>query len=311
MAPRSMDREESLIFQFDRLRGCWREEVSEALVRQAREDAIALWPNGAPGALGNAPTDIPLLYPVLPAPAKATGAAVIVCPGGGFRSHVPWEAFPFAEWFSEQGVAGFVLQYRLLPYVMPAMLDDGIQAVRLVRSRAAEFGIDPGRIGMIGFSAGGYVTAMVSTHSNQGDPGAADPVQRASSRPDAAMLFYPVVDIHTLPRLARSLLNDPDPDPALTRRYSASLNVSRDTPSAFIYGLQTDQMVPYQQIMAYAEACEQHNVSFELHLYSYGLHGAGVASADPRLNWQASLANWLDTRGFLKDDWVGQTVNNG
>jgi len=299
-----MDREESLIFQLDRLHGCWREEVSEELVRKARKDAIVLWPDGAPGARGNAPADVPLLYPVLPAPGKATGAAVIVCPGGGFRSHVPWEAFPFAEWFSEQGITSFVLQYRLLPYTMPAMLDDGMQAVRLVRSRAAEFGVDPGRIGMIGFSAGGYVTAMVSTHLNQGDPGTADPVQRASSWPDAAMLFYPVVDIHTLPRLARSLLDDPDPDPALTRCYSASLNVSQDTPATFIYGLQTDQMVPYQQIMAYAEACEQHNVSFELHLYSYGLHGAGVASADPRLNWQVSLTNWLGTRGFLKDNAV-------
>jgi acetyl esterase/lipase len=150
-----MDREESLIFQLDRLHGCWREEVSEELVRKARKDAIVLWPDGAPGARGNAPADVPLLYPVLPAPGKATGAAVIVCPGGGFRSHVPWEAFPFAEWFSEQGITSFVLQYRLLPYTMPAMLDDGMQAVRLVRSRAAEFGVDPGRIGMIGFSAGG------------------------------------------------------------------------------------------------------------------------------------------------------------
>jgi acetyl esterase/lipase len=287
------------MFQFDRLRGCWREEVSEELVRKAREGAIVLWPNGAPGALGNASTDTPALYPVLPTPAKATGAAVIVCPGGGFRSHVPWEAFPFAEWFCEQGIAGFVLQYRLLPYIMPAMLDDGMQAVRLVRARAAEFGVDPSRIGMIGFSAGGYVTAMVSTRSDRGDPSATDPVQHASSRPDAAMLFYPVIDTYSSPRLALFVLNDPDPDPALTRRYSASLNVSEDTPPTFIYGLQTDQAIPYQQIMVYAEACEQHDVPFELHLYSYGLHGAGVASVDPRLNWQASLTNWLDTQGFL------------
>jgi acetyl esterase/lipase len=299
------------MFQFDRLRGCWREEVSEELVRKAREDAIVLWPNGAPGALGNAPADIPSLYPVLPTPAKAIGAAVIVCPGGGFRSHVPWEAFPFAEWFSEQGIASFVLQYRLLPYIMPAMLDDGMQAVRLVRSRATEYGVDPSRIGMIGFSAGGYVTAIVSTRFDRGDPSAADPVQRASSRPDAAMLFYPVIDTYNLPRLAQLLLNDPDPDPTLTRRYSASLNVSEDTPPTFIYGLQTDQMVPYQQIMAYAEACEQHDVPFELHLYGYGLHGAGVASVDSRLNWQGSLTNWLDTRGFLKDESARQTANNG
>lgn len=289
-----------MIFQFDRLRGCWREEVSEELVRKAREDAIVLWPDGAPGAAGSASADIPLLYPVLASPTEATGAAVIICPGGGFRSHVPWEAFPFAEWFREQGIAGFVLQYRLLPYTMPAMLDDGIRAVRLVRARAAEFGVDSNRVGMIGFSAGGYVTAMVSTQFDQGDPAAADPVQRASSRPDAAMLFYPVIDLYRSPRLALSLLNDPDPDPALVRRYSASPNVSEDTPPAFIYGLQTDQAVPYPHIMAYAGACEEHGVPFELHLYGYGQHGAGVASADPRLNWQACLSNWLGTRGFLE-----------
>jgi acetyl esterase/lipase len=126
------------------------------------------------------------------------------------------------------------------------MLDDGTQAVRLVRSRATEFGVDPNRVGMIGFSAGGYVTATVSTRFSLGDRSATDLAQRVSSRPDAAMLFYPVIDIYSLPHLARLLLNDPDPDLALAERYSAGENVSGDTPSSFIYDLQTDQAVPSQ-----------------------------------------------------------------
>lgn len=113
------------IFEFERLRGCWREQVSAKLAQKAQERAIVLWPDGAPGAAGDAPTDIPMLYPVFPDASRATGAAMIVCPGGGWTFHAPWEAFPFAEWFRERGIAAFVLQYRLLPYVMPACLEDG------------------------------------------------------------------------------------------------------------------------------------------------------------------------------------------
>jgi acetyl esterase/lipase len=288
------------IFQFEKLRGCWREQVSAELARQAQERVITLWPDGAPGAVGSGPADVPVLYPVLPEPNTATGSAIIICPGGGWRFHAPWEAFPFAEWFREQGIAAFVLQYRLLPYIMPACLEDGKRAVRIVRSRAGEYGIDPRRIGVIGFSAGGYVAAAVSTMHDAGDPGAGDLVERESARPDVSVLFYPVTKAGGSRFLGLLLANDPEPDPELAQRYSPSLQVGRNTPPAYLYGLLTDQILAPDHVLDYAAACQGHDVPFELHVYGYGAHGAGVASADPRLDWQTSLSHWLGERGFAE-----------
>ena len=287
------------IFQFEKLRGCWREQVSAELAREAQKQAITLWPGGAPGAVGNAPADVPVLYPVLPDVERATGAAMIVCPGGGWRFHAPWEAFPFAEWFREQGIAAFVLQYRLLPYVMPACLEDGKRAVRVVRSRVEEYGLDPQRVGVIGFSAGGYVAAAVSTMHDPGDPKAGDPIEQTSSRPDASVLFYPVTHVARSRFLGLLVANDPEPPPGRVEQYSPSMRVAQDTPPAYLYGLLTDQILPPDHILDYAAACHRHGVPFEVHLYGYGAHGAGVASADPRLNWQDSLTHWLGERGFL------------
>jgi acetyl esterase/lipase len=287
------------IFEFEKLRGCWRERVSAELAQEAQEQAITLWPGGAPGAVGEGPAHVPLLYPVLPERGRATGAAMIVCPGGGWRFHAPWEAFPFAEWFRDQGVAAFVLRYRLLPYIMPACLEDGKRAVRVVRSRAGEFGIDARRIGIIGFSAGGYVAAAVSTMHDPGDPEARDPVERSSSRPDAGVLFYPVTRVAGSRFLGLLVANDPEPPPELARQYSPSLQVNGDTPPAYLYGLLTDQILAPDHVLDYARACHEHGVPFEVHLYGYGRHGDGVAFADPRLDWQTSLTHWLEERGFL------------
>jgi acetyl esterase/lipase len=293
------------IFEFERLRGCWREQVSPGLAKNAQEHAITLWPDGAPGAAGDAPADVPLLYPVFPEASPTSGvgptigAAMIVCPGGGWQFHAPWEAFPFAEWFRELGIAAFVLQYRLLPYIMPAYLEDGKRAVRVVRSRAEEFGLDVGRIGVIGFSAGGYVAAALSTMHDPGDPEARDPIERESSRPDASVLFYPVTKTGGSRFLGLLLANDPEPDPAWARRYSPSLQVSQETPPAYLYGLLSDQILAPDHLLDYAAACQRHDVPFELHFYGYGRHGAGVAFADPRLDWQTSLKHWLGERGFL------------
>jgi acetyl esterase/lipase len=181
---------------------------------------------------------------------------------------------------------------------MPACLEDGKRAVRVVRARAEEFGIDPRRIGVIGFSAGGYVAAAVSTMHDAGAPDADDPVERASSRPDASVLFYPVTKALGSRFLSLLLANDPEPDPELAQRYSPSVQANRDTPPAYLYGLLTDQILPPDHVLDYAAACQGHDVPFELHVYGYGAHGAGVASADPRLDWQTSLTHWLSERGF-------------
>jgi len=181
----------------------------------------------------------------------------------------------------------------------PAGLEDGKRAVRVVRSRANEFGVDPERIGVIGFSAGGYVAAAVSTMCDPGEPKAGDPVERESSRPDLSVLFYPVTKAVGSRFLGLLLANDPEPDPRLERQYSPSLQVSQETPPAYLYALLTDQILAPDHVLEYAAACQRYEVPFELHVYGYGAHGAGVAAADPRLNWQESLSHWLAERGFL------------
>src|SRR5947207_2203636 len=157
-------------------------------------NVFPLWPDVVPGALGSAAQDIPTLTPFFPAPGKATGAALIVCPGGAYGKLAPHEGRDYARWLNEHGITGFVLKYRLGPdgYRHPAMLQDAARAVRLVRARATEWNLDPKRIGIIGSSAGGHLASTLLTHFDAGKPNA-DSVDRQSSRPDLGILCYPVI----------------------------------------------------------------------------------------------------------------------
>src|SRR5215208_1239333 len=157
-------------------------------------EPFPLWPQGAPGALGKEPADVPTLTPY-PAPKeRATGAAIVVCPGGGYQHLADHEGRPVAEWLNSVGVTAFVLKYRLGPrYRHPSMSQDAARAIRLVRARAAEWGLDAGRVGILGFSAGGHLASTAGTHFDAGKPDAADPVERVSSRPSLMILIYPVI----------------------------------------------------------------------------------------------------------------------
>src|SRR5213593_4821017 len=147
------------------------------------EEPIILWPSGAPGAVGREPIDIPTLTPYFAPKEKATGAAIIVCPGGGYTHLADHEGRPVAEWLNTLGITAFVLKYRLGPrYHHPAPLQDAARAIRTVRSRAAEWKIDPKRIGILGFSAGGHVASTIGTHFDSGKPDASDPIERVSSQ---------------------------------------------------------------------------------------------------------------------------------
>lgn len=266
-----------------------------------------LWPDGAPGARGNEDHDKPSLTPHWPAPAKATGAAMIVCPGGGYGGLAPYEGRDYALWLNEQGIAGFVLKYRLgrHGYRHPAMLEDAARAVRFVRAHAKEWGLDPKRIGIMGSSAGGHLAATLLVHFDDGDAKAADAIDRLSSRPDVGVLCYPVISMgeFTHKGSRRNLLGD-NPSRELIEHLSPELQVTPKTPPTFIFHTVEDQAVPVENALLFASALRRHEVPFALHIYPNGRHGVALGSKeyDPTRwhPWTRNCAFWLHGQGFAK-----------
>lgn len=270
--------------------------------RGMAQDAITLWPEGAPGAVGEEPEDIPTLTIYLPEPSAANGAAVVVCPGGGY-AHLAMdhEGRQIAEWLNERGVAAFVLKYRLGPrYGHPSPLMDAQRAMRYVRAHADGLGVDPSRIGIWGFSAGGHLAATTSTQVAPGVPDAADPLERHSSRPDFSILAYPVITMtdpftHQGSRL--HLLGE-EYDPDLAEQLSNEKQVTADAPPAFLFHTDDDGPVPADNSVAYYLALRAAGVSAELHIYRSGPHGVGLAPDDPVLStWADRLEDWLRVQG--------------
>jgi len=263
---------------------------------------IVLWPGGAPGAVGTEAADIPTLTPYLPPKEKATGAAIIVCPGGGYTHLAEHEGGPVAEWLNSLGVAAFVLKYRLGPrYQHPAPLLDAARAIRLVRARATEWVLDPERIGILGFSAGGHVASTAGTHFDSGKPGAADVIERVSSKPDLMILIYPVITMRdkTHAGSKKNLLGD-NPSAALVTLLSNDEQVTKETPPTFMVHTTTDTAVPVENSISFATALRKAGVPFELHLYERGPHGFGLGKKDPILStWPDRCADWLRVHGFL------------
>jgi len=283
--------------------------IAAATQARAQEGAprleFPLWTGDAPGALGRDAKDIPTLTPYFAPPAKATGAAFVICPGGGYGQLAPHEGVHYALWLNEQGIAGFVLKYRLAPggYRHPAMMQDLLRAVRTVRANAGKWGLNPDRIGVMGSSAGGHLASTALTHFDGGDPGAADPVDRVSSRPDLGILCYPVItmgpDTHAGSR--RNLLGE-NPDPDLVESLSNEKRVRPDTPPTFLFHTYEDAAVKVENTLRFADALRSRGVSFALHVYPRGAHGMGLGSAqwDPgrRHIWTRECALWLEEQGF-------------
>lgn len=270
-------------------------------------EAFPLWPGGAPGALGRQDKDVPTLHPFFASPAKATGAAVVVCPGGGYGGLAPHEGAHYAMWLNELGISAFVLKYRLGSggYRHPAMLNDAARAVRLVRSKAAEWQLDPKRVGIMGSSAGGHLASTLLTHFDAGEASASDPVDRLSSRPDLGILCYPVITMGegTHAGSKRNLLGE-NPAPELVRLLSNELQVTRETPPTFLFHTAEDRAVPVENSLMFAAALAKHGVPFALHVYPKGPHGIGLGSAqwDPaaRHPWTTQLAFWLKEQHFAR-----------
>jgi acetyl esterase/lipase len=262
---------------------------------------IKLWPDAAPGAIGQEPADVPTLTPYLPPRERATGAAVVVCPGGGYQMLADHEGRPVAEWLNSIGVAAFVLKYRIAPrYHHPAPMLDAQRALRTVRARATEWGIDPRRIGILGFSAGGHLAATAATHFDAGRAAASDRIERASSRPDLVILVYPVITMREQTHAgSKQNLLGAQPDPQLVALMSNEEQVTKETPPAFLIHTVNDAAVSVENSLLFAAALRRAGVPYEMHLYERGPHGFGLAPNDPVLSsWPARCADWLRLHGF-------------
>ena len=277
-----------------------------------------LYPDGAPGAVGkevgneNNPADVPTITVYPAKPEAATGAAVVICPGGGYgflaTSH---EGKQVAEWLNTLGVTGVVLKYRLAPrYHHPAMLQDAQRAIRTVRARASDWKIDPKRVAILGFSAGGHLASTAGTHFDDGNSSAEDPIDRQGCRPDLLILGYPVVAIATeyAHGGSRDNLLGKNPDPELLKSLSNESQVTKQTPPTFLAHTNADSGVVPENSILFVLALRKAGVPVEFHLFERGQHGLGLGvgapehkiGPDPAFQaWPGLCATWLKGHGFL------------
>jgi acetyl esterase/lipase len=238
-------------------------------------------------------------------PPNAARSTVIICPGGGYAHlALDHEGKQIAEWFNSLGVTAFVLQYRnnSSGHRHPVPMMDGQRAIRTVRARATEWGIDPARIGVMGFSAGGHLASTLATHFDDGQSDAEDPIDRASSRPDFLILGYPVISMTQtyMHRGSRENLLGKDADEAIARGLSNELHVTDQTPPAFIFQTDADKSVPAENCVAFYLALRRAGVPAELHIYQEGRHGVGLARDLPGTStWPDRLRDWLQIRGLI------------
>jgi acetyl esterase/lipase len=266
---------------------------------------MPLWSGRAPDAQGTEESDIPAMTAYLPRSTPPGVTAVIILPGGSYRAlAMNHEGRQVANFLNSMGIAAFVLKYRLGPrYNHPVELGDAQRAIRILRSRAPEWHIALDRIGVMGFSAGGHLAATASTHFDSGRPDSADAVDRVSSRPDFAILCYPVISMTepwTHQGSKTNLLGD-NPAPELARSLSGELAVTSQTPPTFIFQTNADTTVPAENAVHYYLALRKAGVPAEMHIFANGPHGVGLAMDDPSLaEWPKLLVNWLRLNGLVK-----------
>lgn len=273
---------------------------------------VPLYPGKAPLAVGDSTLDAPTLTPYL-VPDKKDAAGVVICPGGGYGSLADdHEGRQVARFLNTHGVHAFVLKYRITGKDRPgplltAPLLDAQRALRTVRAKAAEYGVDPKKVGVLGFSAGGHLASTAATHFDAGKPDDADPVEKASCRPDFAVLAYPVISFRddvTHRGSRRNLLGD-EPTPEQIAEFSNDEKVTKDTPPTFLFHTDEDTGVLPENAARFYLALKKHKVPAELHVYAAGKHGIGLGK-DPKWNgnslyaatWPDHLAAWMTVRGI-------------
>lgn len=273
------------------------------------QQVIRLWQQDAPGARGSADEDIPTVTFYQAPQATNTRTCVLICPGGGYTNLAfEKEGTKFAEWFNTIGVNAAVLKYRLNTwdckrYAYPAQFDDATRAMRLLRHKAAEWNLDTARIGIMGFSAGGHLASVITTHYNKGNHQDSDRVERHSSRPDFSILVYPVISFTTkyAHRFSRKLFcGTDDIDPEFARNYSSELQVTTFTPPTFLVHADDDTGVPPENSVLFYMALRQAAVPAEIHIFQKGGHGFGTGSDKPHLEgWTTLLKNWMANLALL------------
>lgn len=270
---------------------------------------IRLWPGDAPQAHGTACEDIPTLTIFDPQPGHDNGSAVVVFPGGA-HAHLAanLEGRQVADWFTARGFRAFILSYRLASngYIFPVPLLDARRAVQTVRARARDYFINPNRIVLIGFSAGGHLAALAGTQFVPGNPEADDPIERVSSRPDFLVLGYPwigAISSDTSHLSYCKLFNLMDRCEELRKAYSPDLFVTAQTPPTFWYHTFNDQTVPVEQGLRFYDALVKAGVPSEAHIFANGVHGTGLGKGDAALDqWPNLLEIWLRAQGLLTPD---------
>jgi len=283
----------------------------------AQNFTLKVWPNGAP-IKNNPPGEEHSwvdgikrieniseaeIYVYLPEKDKSTGAAVVICPGGGYWIEaIEHEGTQIAEFLQKNGVAGIVLKYRL-PYGNPEIpLMDAQRAIRLVRSKAKEWNIDPDKIGIAGASAGGHLASTAGTHFDSGDPKSGDPLARLSCRPDFMLLLYPVVTFKEEwgHMGSRKNLIGPGNDWKMVEEYSNELQVTADTPPAFLVLADDDKSVPPRNSIEFYLAMKKFGIPAEMHIFSEGGHGFGMKPTGlPVSNWPNLFIGWLKSRDII------------
>jgi acetyl esterase/lipase len=290
------------------------------LTSYAQPTVIKLWPQGVPNSIANSHYEERIVkswgrdcyanitdpeIQIYPAPkAKATGTAVVICPGGGYvRIAYTHEGNDVAAWFNEHGITAVILKYRLPsdsimkdPSIGP--LQDAQQAIRMVRRRASEWNIDPDKIGIMGFSAGGHLASTLSTHFNDEVYETND---TTSSRPDFSILIYPVISMINLVTHMGSRINllGENPDTSTIVRFSNELQVTKETPPTFLVHSENDGAVPVSNSVNYFYALQKNNIPAELHIYQTGGHGYGLGIGGSTENhWPEACLNWLKANGF-------------